>query len=71
MFANADILPAVALASLVFDKPGLIRDVCESVVYAPRPAAARAYDAIYPAFVTLYPAVDVVGRLRDGRLAGA
>lgn len=62
VFANADILPAVALASLVFDKPGLIRDVCESVVYAPRPAAARAYDAVYPAFVTLYPAVDAVGR---------
>ncbi|MBT1160738.1 FGGY family carbohydrate kinase [Bifidobacterium sp. SO1] len=60
VFANADILPAVALASLVFDRPDLVATVAETT-YQPDPAAARAYDALYPRFVALYPAVAPLG----------
>ncbi|KAB8287574.1 gluconate kinase [Bifidobacterium ramosum] len=57
VFANADILPAVALASLVFDRPDLVAAVADTTTYEPDPAAAHAYDALYPRFAALYPAI--------------
>lgn len=61
VFANADILPAVALASLVFDRLDLVAVVRESTVYQPEPSDMRAYDALYPRFRKLYPTVVTLG----------
>lgn len=55
MFANADILPAVAMASLVFNAPGLLQSVCERTVYQPNPDTARTYANAYRRFLNLYP----------------
>ncbi|MBW3093512.1 gluconate kinase [Bifidobacterium sp. 82T10] len=57
VFANADILPAVALASLVFNRPDLVAAVADTTTYEPDEAAERAYAAVYPRFAALYPAV--------------
>ncbi|KFI53930.1 xylulokinase [Bifidobacterium biavatii] len=57
VFANADILPAVALASLVFDRSDLVTTVADTATYEPDPDAARIYDALYPRFAALYPAI--------------
>ncbi|KAA8824892.1 gluconate kinase [Bifidobacterium reuteri] len=55
VFANADILPAVAMASLVFNAPGLLQSVCERTVYQPNPDTARTYANAYRRFLNLYP----------------
>ncbi|NMM97786.1 xylulokinase [Bifidobacterium olomucense] len=58
VYANADILPAVALASLVFDQPNLAATIAETTTYVPNPAAVRAYSECYPQFAELYPALQ-------------
>ncbi|PJM79586.1 xylulokinase [Bifidobacterium scaligerum] len=55
VYANADILPAVALASLVFRHPDLVENIAETTTYVPSPAAVRAYDECYVRFLKLYP----------------
>lgn len=55
VFANADILPAVAMASLVFNVPDLLQSVCECTVYQPNPDTARTYADAYRRFLSLYP----------------
>lgn len=60
VFANADILPAVALASLVFDAPELLQSVCECTAYRPNPEAARTYVNVYRRFPDLYPALRIM-----------
>ena len=60
-FANADILPAVALASLVFADSALPGKVRASVAFDPDPDAVAVYDAIYPRFARLYPALSTLG----------
>lgn len=60
VFTNADILPAVALASLVFQNPRILTDAIQSTTYTPDPAAAAVYDTIYPRFLTLYPALSTL-----------
>ena len=55
VFANADILPAVAMASLVFNAPDLLQSVCERTVYQPNPDTARTYADAYRRFLSLYP----------------
>ncbi|MBT1175778.1 gluconate kinase [Bifidobacterium sp. LC6] len=57
VYANADILPAVALASLAFDQPNLAATIAETTTYVPDPAAVRIYNERYPRFRKLYPAV--------------
>ncbi|KFI93341.1 xylulokinase [Bifidobacterium saguini DSM 23967] len=57
VYANADILPAVALASLVFEQPDLAANIAETTTYVPNPAAVHIYDESYPRFCKLYPAV--------------
>ncbi|NEG88983.1 xylulokinase [Bifidobacterium aerophilum] len=61
VFANADILPAVALASLVFGRPGLVATVADTTTYEPDPAAIGVYDTLYPRFAALYPAIADLG----------
>ncbi|KAA8819987.1 gluconate kinase [Bifidobacterium rousetti] len=58
VFANADILPAVALASLVFQNPQILTDAAQGTTYTPDPAAASVYDTLYPKFLKLYPALS-------------
>lgn len=55
VFANADILPSVAMASLVFNVPDLLQSVCECTVYQPNPDTARTYADAYRRFLSLYP----------------
>lgn len=57
VFANAEVLPAVALASLVFDDVDLVHAIRESTTYAPDAAATRTYETAYRRFLTLYPAL--------------
>ncbi|PLS25171.1 gluconate kinase [Bifidobacterium imperatoris] len=57
VYANADILPAVALASLVFNQPDLASNIAETTTYVPNPSAVHIYDECYPRFLKLYPAV--------------
>ena len=57
VFTNADILPAVALASLVFQDPQILTDAIQSTIYTPDPAAVAAYDRTYLKFLKLYPAL--------------
>lgn len=57
VYVNADILPAVALASLVFDRLSLALSIAETTPYVATPAAAHIYDEHYPRFLKLYPAV--------------
>ncbi|MCH9274693.1 FGGY family carbohydrate kinase [Bifidobacterium amazonense] len=61
VFANADILPAVALAALVLDRPDLTGTVVETTVYEPDPVVSLTYDGLYPRFAALYPAVAALG----------
>ena len=60
VFANADILPAVALASLVFQNPQILTDAAQGTTYSPNQAATTTYDRIYPKFLTLYPALSAM-----------
>lgn len=60
VFANADILPAVALASLVFQNPQILTDAAQGTTYSPNQAATATYDRIYPKFLTLYPALSIL-----------
>ena len=60
VFANADILPAVALASLVFQDPQILTDAAQGTTYSPNQAATTTYDRIYPKFLTLYPALSTM-----------
>ena len=64
-FGNADILPAVALASLVFADPGLPDKVRASAMYRPDPAAVAVYDRAYPRFTRLCPALSGLARFRN------
>lgn len=57
VFANAEVLPAVALASLVFGDVDLVHAIRESTTYAPDAAATRTYETAYRRFLTLYPAL--------------
>ncbi|WP_240540869.1 xylulokinase [Bifidobacterium vespertilionis] len=61
VFDHADILPAVALASLVFADPALVESAATGRTYHPDPAAARIYDGLYDRFLTLYPALNAIG----------
>ncbi|WP_241519720.1 xylulokinase [Bifidobacterium callitrichidarum] len=65
VFANADVLPAVALASLVFDDSELARGIGERTVYLPDQDAMDAYDAVYPRFLRLYPALRSLQREQE------
>ncbi|KAA8816051.1 gluconate kinase [Bifidobacterium callitrichos] len=60
VFTNADILPAVALASLVFQNPRILTDAAQGTTYTPDPAATAVYGRIYPRFLTLYPALSTM-----------
>ncbi|NEG56016.1 xylulokinase [Bifidobacterium platyrrhinorum] len=57
VFDHADILPSVALASLVFGDPDLPGAVCTGTSYRPDPSTRAAYDAAYARFLALYPAL--------------
>ncbi|KAB8295408.1 xylulokinase [Bifidobacterium avesanii] len=57
VFDHADILPAVALASLVFGRPELVEAASGGRTYEPDPAAARVYDGVFDRFLALYPAL--------------
>ncbi|PJM77013.1 xylulokinase [Bifidobacterium felsineum] len=57
VYANADILPAVALTSLVFDQPDLASNIAETTTYVPNPKAVRVYNERYPRFLKLYPSI--------------
>ncbi|KAB7785670.1 xylulokinase [Bifidobacterium cebidarum] len=58
VYANADILPAVALASLVFNQPNLAATIAETTTYVPDSATVHIYDRLYPHFTALYPALQ-------------
>ncbi|MBW3088150.1 gluconate kinase [Bifidobacterium sp. 82T24] len=60
VFTNAEILPAVALASLVFKRPDLIHTVCDSTIYTPHTAATQVYDVGYRRFAELYPTLSAL-----------
>ncbi|NMM99783.1 gluconate kinase [Bifidobacterium sp. DSM 109958] len=57
VFDHADILPAVALASLVFGRPELVEAASGGRTYEPDRAAVRVYDAAFERFLALYPAL--------------
>lgn len=57
VYTNADILPAVALASLVFNLRDLTSTIADTVTYTPNQPAVRTYNELYPQFTTLYPAI--------------
>lgn len=59
-FANADILPAVALASLVFADPALPDKVRAATVHGPDPGVARLYDGVFARWPKLYPALSAL-----------
>lgn len=60
-FLNADIMPAVALASLVFGNPDLPSACRKTVSYMPNPQASRVYNQVYRRFLRLYPAINSIG----------
>lgn len=57
-FRNADIMPSIALASLVFDDPNLPASCRNTVRYTPDPQAVAVYDKAYARFLRLYPAIN-------------
>lgn len=59
-FRNADIMPAIALASLVFDDPNLPSSCRNTIRYAPNPQAKAIYGKAYARFLRLYPAIDAL-----------
>ncbi|WP_440201442.1 FGGY-family carbohydrate kinase [Bifidobacterium pullorum] len=61
-FRNADIMPAVALAAIVFADPCLPRSCRRTVTYTPDPQAAAVYGRAYPRFLRLYPALAPLAR---------
>ncbi|MFR2314259.1 MAG: hypothetical protein ACLS6O_07080 [Bifidobacterium sp.] len=54
VFANADILPAVAWPGW-YSRTRLLQSVCECTVYQPNPDTARTYADAYRRFLSLYP----------------
>ncbi|MBW3091320.1 xylulokinase [Bifidobacterium miconisargentati] len=66
VFANADVLPAVALASLVFDDSELVRSIGERTMYRPDQDTMGAYDAAYARFLRLYPALRSLHQEQEG-----
>lgn len=59
-FLNADIMPAIAMASLVFADPDLPACCRKTITYTPDAQARRMYDRAYERFLRLYPAVNAV-----------